>query len=267
MALAAFGTDRFYRVAREDAFDLHDDGTFSLRVRPTGDGLTWVDRMVEFCPRRESGGPLTQDHYDLAWGVQKFTEEIVIHLARALHARTGRDRLAIAGGVGLNCVANEKILRETPFRRALRDAERQRSRAGGRRRPLRLPGRPRRQGAPSSRSRLPRSHRARSGDRRRARRRRRHRVSQERGHRERVRRAGRRGTHHRLGAGRRGIRAARARASKPSWRTLEPPRARSGSTARSSGANGSGRTPRASSPSTRTSTSRCSAQAPTCLWR
>ncbi|MEK6328426.1 MAG: carbamoyltransferase C-terminal domain-containing protein, partial [Actinomycetota bacterium] len=116
MALAAFGTDRFYRAAREDAFDLHDDGTFSLRLRPTKDGLIWVDRMVEFCPRRESGAPLTQDHYDLAWGVQKFTEEIVLHVAQALHTQTGKTRLAIAGGVGLNCVANEKILRETPFR-------------------------------------------------------------------------------------------------------------------------------------------------------
>jgi carbamoyltransferase len=116
MALAAFGTDRFYRVAREDAFDLHDDGTFSLRVRPTRDGFCYVDRMVEFLPRRESGGPLTQDHYDVAWGIQKFAEEIIVHVAQALHARTGKPRLAIAGGVGLNCVANEKILREAPFR-------------------------------------------------------------------------------------------------------------------------------------------------------
>ena len=116
MALAAFGTDRFYRVAREDAFDLHDDGSFDFRPRPTGDGHNYVDRMIEFCPRREPGAPLTQDHYDLAWGIQKFAEEIVLHLAQAAHARTGRPRLAIAGGVGLNCVANEKILRETPFR-------------------------------------------------------------------------------------------------------------------------------------------------------
>jgi carbamoyltransferase len=116
MALAAFGTDRFYRVAREDAFDLHDDGTFSLRIRPTRDGFNWVDRMVGFVPRRESGAPLTQDHYDVAWGIQKFAEEIIVHVAQALHSRTGKPRLAIAGGVGLNCVANEKILRETPFR-------------------------------------------------------------------------------------------------------------------------------------------------------
>jgi carbamoyltransferase len=116
MALAAFGSDRFYRVAREDAFELHDDGTFSFGLRPTRDGFDYVDRMVEFCPRREPGTPLTQDHYDIAWGIQKFTEEIVVHLAQAVHARTGKSRLAIAGGVGLNCVANEKILRETPFR-------------------------------------------------------------------------------------------------------------------------------------------------------
>jgi carbamoyltransferase len=62
------------------------------------------------------GGPLTQDHYDLAWGFQKFAEEIIVHICRALRERTGMDRLAIAGGVALNCVANSKILEETPFR-------------------------------------------------------------------------------------------------------------------------------------------------------
>lgn len=116
MALAAFGADRFYRAAREDAFDLHDDGTFSFRLGPSRDRFRYVDRMAELCPRRQAGAPITEDHYDIAWGIQKFAEEIVLNLARALHARTGKHRLAIAGGVGLNCVANEKILRETPFR-------------------------------------------------------------------------------------------------------------------------------------------------------
>jgi carbamoyltransferase len=111
MALAAFGGNRFYRQAREDAFDLHDDGGFYL----CGDGLNYSRLMVEFCPRREPGGPLDERHYDIAWGIQKFAEEIIVHVCRALHARTGNPRLAIAGGVGLNCVANEKILRETPF--------------------------------------------------------------------------------------------------------------------------------------------------------
>jgi carbamoyltransferase len=72
--------------------------------------------MQKFCPAREPGGPLTQDHYDLAWGFQRFAEDIIVHVARALHERTGVDRLAVAGGVALNCVANTKILRDTPFR-------------------------------------------------------------------------------------------------------------------------------------------------------
>ena len=62
------------------------------------------------------GEPLTQDHFDLAWGFQKFAEEIIVHLARALHARTGRPNLAIAGGVGLNCVANTQDPPADPVR-------------------------------------------------------------------------------------------------------------------------------------------------------
>jgi carbamoyltransferase len=115
MALASFGTDRFYRQVRDDALELFDDGRFELGQRPTGDGLRYLDDMREFCPRRERGAPLTQDHYDLAWSCQAIAEEIIVHVARALHARTGQRRLAAAGGVALNCVANAKILRETPF--------------------------------------------------------------------------------------------------------------------------------------------------------
>jgi carbamoyltransferase len=111
MALAAFGGDRFYREAREDSFALHEDGGFEL----SGDGRNYRNQMEQFVPRRERGGPLDEDHYDLAWGFQKFAEAIILHVCRSLHERTGNPRLAIAGGVGLNCVANEKILRETPF--------------------------------------------------------------------------------------------------------------------------------------------------------
>jgi carbamoyltransferase len=43
------------------------------------------------------------------------TEEIVLRLGRDLHARTGLRRLALAGGVALNCVANGRLRREGPF--------------------------------------------------------------------------------------------------------------------------------------------------------
>jgi carbamoyltransferase len=53
---------------------------------------------------------------DVAASIQKVTEEILLKLANSLHKETGLPKLCIAGGVGLNSVANGRILRETPFR-------------------------------------------------------------------------------------------------------------------------------------------------------
>ncbi len=116
MALASFGSDRFYRQVRDEVLELLDDGDFVFHRRPDGKGLRYFERMREFCPPRERGAPLNDDHFDVAWSCQAIAEEIMVHVARALHARTGNSRLAMAGGVSLNCVANAEILRETPFR-------------------------------------------------------------------------------------------------------------------------------------------------------
>jgi carbamoyltransferase len=45
-------------------------------------------------------------------------EEAFFHLLEALHRRYGLDRLALAGGCGMNSVANGKIYRRSRFRRA-----------------------------------------------------------------------------------------------------------------------------------------------------
>ncbi|MCB9883627.1 MAG: hypothetical protein H6834_17700 [Planctomycetes bacterium] len=52
---------------------------------------------------------------DVAASIQAVTEMILIKMANHLHETTGLTKLCIAGGVGLNCVANAKILRDTPF--------------------------------------------------------------------------------------------------------------------------------------------------------
>ena len=58
----------------------------------------------------------TNQHYaDVAASIQRVTEEVLLHMARALHRETGLKRLCMAGGVALNSVANGRILRETPF--------------------------------------------------------------------------------------------------------------------------------------------------------
>jgi carbamoyltransferase len=56
-----------------------------------------------------------QHYADLAASIQVVTEELVLNMARAVRRETGLPRLCIAGGVGLNSVANWKILKETGF--------------------------------------------------------------------------------------------------------------------------------------------------------
>ena len=56
-----------------------------------------------------------QHYADIAASIQRVTEEIVLGMARATHAKTGLTKLCMAGGVALNSVANGRIIRETPF--------------------------------------------------------------------------------------------------------------------------------------------------------
>jgi carbamoyltransferase len=56
-----------------------------------------------------------QYYADIAASIQRVTEEVLLHMAKALHRETGKTRLCMAGGVALNSVANGRILRETPF--------------------------------------------------------------------------------------------------------------------------------------------------------
>jgi carbamoyltransferase len=60
--------------------------------------------------------PFRKEWEDLAWRVQDDMERALIARANWLHEQTKTPNLAIAGGVGLNCVANGKIVAETPFR-------------------------------------------------------------------------------------------------------------------------------------------------------
>ena len=58
---------------------------------------------------------LNQHYADIAASIQQVTEELLLAMANHLYHESGLKRLCIAGGVGLNSVANSRILRETPF--------------------------------------------------------------------------------------------------------------------------------------------------------
>lgn len=60
---------------------------------------------------------LNQHYADVAASIQRVTEELLLHMANHLYRETGLKQLCIAGGVGLNGVANARILKETGFER------------------------------------------------------------------------------------------------------------------------------------------------------
>ena len=56
-----------------------------------------------------------QHYADVAASIQKVTEDILIKIANYLYRKTTLKKLCLAGGVALNCVANSRLLKETPF--------------------------------------------------------------------------------------------------------------------------------------------------------
>jgi carbamoyltransferase len=95
MAMASYGTPRFLDEIRQA---VHTDGNGGFRTK----GLEWG----ALAKRLEPGEEWTQDHADLAASVQRRLEEVLLEVAGWLRERTGGRRLALAGGVALNCVAN-----------------------------------------------------------------------------------------------------------------------------------------------------------------
>jgi carbamoyltransferase len=120
MGLAPYGEPRYAQAILEHLVDLKDDGSFRLNMDYFGyaAGLRMTNRKFERLfggPPREPESQLTRRDMDLARSVQDVTEEIMLRSARHVHRETGRRHLCLAGGVALNCVANGRILRESPF--------------------------------------------------------------------------------------------------------------------------------------------------------
>jgi carbamoyltransferase len=122
MGLAPYGEPSYVDRILDRLVDLRDDGSFRLnlryfdyctRLRMTSKHF---DELFDGPPRAPES-PITQREMDLAASIQHVTEEIVVRAARHLHATTGMTNLCMAGGVALNCVANSRILRDTPFER------------------------------------------------------------------------------------------------------------------------------------------------------
>ena len=120
MGMAAYGESSYAPYFRREILHLLPDGTFRFNYRLVDYHMARKGRFVPALseslghPRRPEE-PVTQRHLDIAASAQVVLEEAILHLARHLYRRTKMKNLCIAGGVGLNCLANSRLLRETEF--------------------------------------------------------------------------------------------------------------------------------------------------------
>lgn len=120
MGLAPYGEPAFARRIRDEIIDLRPDGSFRLNMRYFAylGGERMTSPLFEelfLGPPRAPESPITRREMDLARSIQTVIEDAMLGLARRARERTGSPRLALAGGVALNCVANARIQREGLF--------------------------------------------------------------------------------------------------------------------------------------------------------
>lgn len=100
----------FFRHAKEKVEYEWDNGSPTV-------GTLYSEALEQLLgPARRADEPLEQRHKDLARSVQAMYEEAFFHLVNTLHARHRLDALVIAGGCGMNSVANGKVTLRSPFR-------------------------------------------------------------------------------------------------------------------------------------------------------
>ena len=135
MGLAPYGKPTLIKHM-EKLIKQKSDGTFRLNLKyfshQNGTGIhTWKDGIPSsgdcfnpmamedlFGKERKPNEEVTQHHMDIAFAIQKIYEDTFFRLINSLHEKYQVDQLTIAGGCGNNSVANGKIYRKTPFKKA-----------------------------------------------------------------------------------------------------------------------------------------------------
>jgi carbamoyltransferase len=120
MGLAPYGKPIYKDSILKHLIDIKEDGSFAMNLQYFNycQGLTMTNKRFARLfggPPRKPEDQITKREVDLAASIQEITEEIVIRMATYARKLTGKNKLCLAGGVALNCVANGKLLSEKVF--------------------------------------------------------------------------------------------------------------------------------------------------------
>ena len=90
-----------------------ENGDLKVAPWPAEYNQPWLTETSS--DRKWEASPSMKHWEDLAWQIQEDTEQVLPARTRWLRESTGAKNLCIAGGVGLNCVANGRLARESGF--------------------------------------------------------------------------------------------------------------------------------------------------------
>ena len=123
MGLAPYGDPARFRPFFEKSVELRDDGSIRIpilkqnRTREERESYlatrAWLDQHL--IPRRLHNHSVNSNHEDVAAALQECLERVVMHVCERFGRQTGLRRVALAGGVALNCTANGKLIRSGLF--------------------------------------------------------------------------------------------------------------------------------------------------------
>jgi len=118
MGLAPYGDPERFRPFFEQNVLLSEDGSIRipmLKLNRTRDERENHLRTREYLsreliPERDPDDEITDEYRDVAAALQACLDRTMLHLCGYFGRKTGLRRLALAGGVALNCTANGKLL-------------------------------------------------------------------------------------------------------------------------------------------------------------
>ncbi len=123
MGLAPYGDPARFRKFFENVVHLGDNGSIQIpilhlnRSREGRERYSATRRYLEtnLIPPRTPESDITRDHEDIAAALQECLDHAMLHICGHFGRKTGLRKLALAGGVALNCTANGRLMRSGLF--------------------------------------------------------------------------------------------------------------------------------------------------------
>lgn len=119
MGLAAYGDKNKFDFSKVLSFNngnfyLNEDYLKPIALgasQPTRQEMAFSNKLTDdYGAKRIKSEPINQHYKDIAASAQKRLEDVIVEIVKYFYKETGLRKICLAGGVALNCLANQKIM-------------------------------------------------------------------------------------------------------------------------------------------------------------